>query len=183
MGNYYIDPNKNYIIREVKLSDAKDIYKFAKLEIVTKFLNWQHHKSLRETEFVIKNYFLKKDKYPNSYAIVDVKNNVVIGIIDFLDGQIGTNDYPNIGYFLNPNYWGQGIMANALNTLLSIGFNELNYKTIGISHIIGNNGSRRVIEKNNFKYVKTLENINMGKHNNVNVKYYEISRSDYNANK
>lgn len=169
-----------YYLREVLLSDAKDIFSFSSLDVVTKYLTWNSHKTIDDTIYAIKNIYFKKvlDDLPISYAIVDEKLNKVIGIIDFLKDK---SDYPEVGYFLNPSYWNKGIMSNALKAIINIGFNELDFNVIGITHMDLNIGSRRVIEKNDFKFIEKINVFLPLKNVNVTCLYYELKRSDYNV--
>ncbi|MFV8828999.1 GNAT family N-acetyltransferase [Alkalihalobacterium sp. APHAB7] len=39
-----------------------------------------------------------------------------------------------IGYVLNPEYWGRGIIPEAVKSLIKYGFNELNLDLIWCAH-------------------------------------------------
>ncbi|MDY0277621.1 MAG: GNAT family protein [Acholeplasma sp.] len=176
-----IEINQRFYMRTVKIEDAKDLYEFSKLSDVTKYLTWDAHQSIEQTIWVIKNiYFAKvKDGLPISFAIVDREFGKAIGIIDFV--KFNDSDVVEIGYFLNPLYWGNGIMTKATNRILNFGFNTLEFDTIGISHMIDNIGSSRVIVKNGFRYVGTTKT--MKNNNYYDVLYYEIRRDDFNNDK
>lgn len=61
-----------------------------------------------------------------------------------------------IGYVLNRNYWGRGLMPEAVQEAIRWLFEEENLEFIIIGHFDWNNQSRRVIEKCGFTYNKTL---------------------------
>lgn len=165
-------------LREVKLSDANDLFKITSNKNVVKYLFWNEHENIDETKNVIKNFYLtKKDIVKiNSQAIVYNKNNKVIGIIDLHKN----GDIVEIGYFLAEEYWSMGIMTIALNKMLNIVFNKLNYSKIYISHNILNKGSEKVILKNNFKHFKNIKRFVKTKNEDVELKYYYLKRNDYN---
>lgn len=165
---------ENYYLRKVNIEDAKALFEFSKDSEVTKYLTWEAHKNISETIDVISNYYLTKD--PVSYVIVN-KDNVAIGVIDF--NETNRSCYKEIGYFLNPKYHNKGIMTNAVKKLLEIGFKELNYEVIAISHVSENIKSKRVIEKAGFKYIKTIDNI-IYKNKSFSLLYYEMKGTDFN---
>lgn len=164
----------DYYLRTVKLEDAASLYEFSKDKEVTKYLSWEAHQNILETINVISNYYLTKD--PKSFVIVNNKD-IAIGVIDF--NIVSRSKYMEIGYFLNPKYHNKGIMTNAVKKLLEIGFNELKYEVIAISHVVENIQSKRVIEKAGFKYIKTIDNI-IYKNKNHSLLYYEMKGTDFN---
>jgi len=164
----------NYNLRAVKLEDADALFEFSKDNEVTKYLSWESHKNIEETINVISNYYLTKT--PVSFVIVN-EDDTAIGVIDFNDTD--RSDYKEIGYFLNPKYHNKGIMTNAVKKLLEIGFKELNYEVISISHVKENIQSQRVIEKSGFTYKQTFENI-IYKNKNHSLLYYEMKGIDFN---
>lgn len=167
-----------FYLREVRMEDKEDIFTFSQREIVTEFLSWKPHQSINETEWVIKNLYLSKNKngLPNSYAICLNNNNKVIGIIDF---HYDEEQRLSIGYFLNNDYWHQGIMTNALGQMIDIAFKELKFNEIYIAHEQGNIGSKKVIIKNGFKYFETKKIYYPNKNKEVLIDYY-IKRNDSN---
>ena len=61
-----------------------------------------------------------------------------------------------VGYVLNPEYWGRGIATEALEALLNFAFCELGANRVEAKYMIGNENSRRVMEKCKMKYEGTL---------------------------
>jgi len=164
-----------FYLREVKLSDANDLFSITSNDNVTNSLNWYSHQTIEETKFIITNLYLsKKDTgLPNSYAIVLKASEKVIGIIDYHYDK----NTPAIGYFLSDEYWGLGIMSHAVSQLIKIGFEEYLFERVIIAHFDDNLRSKGVIIKNGFKYLHSeQQNIK-----NVlrNIMYYQLTRSDY----
>ena len=62
-----------------------------------------------------------------------------------------------IGYVLSKAYWGQGLMPEAVKTVIDWLFNEVQLDFIIVGHFDHNAQSRRVIEKCGFQYIKTTE--------------------------
>lgn len=160
-------------LKEVSINDAEDLFLIAKNDNVTKYLTWQSHKDINQTKDVINNFYLTKvnSNLPNSFGIYLDDLDKIIGIIDFYL----EDNYPYVGYFLDENYWHKGIMTEALNKILDIGFNKLNFPVIRISHFEENIGSMRVILKNNFKFINKIV-----KDDNKTTLVYELKKGDFN---
>ena len=85
-----------------------------------------------------------------------------------------------IGYVLNPKYWGNGYMPEAVNALLNYAFNELKLDLIWCCHFDFNNNSKRVIEKCGFNYKFTKDKkLNLLNNKKVKTLYYNILKSEY----
>ena len=61
-----------------------------------------------------------------------------------------------IGYVLSREYWGQGLMPEAVKAVIDWLFQEVGLDFIICGHFDHNARSRRVIEKCGFRYVKTV---------------------------
>lgn len=172
----------NYLLRTLKLKDAKDMLLYAKDPLVTKYLTWDNFYTVKEAKSTIKSVFFPRLKrgLPIGYAIVDQTKNLMIGTIDF--HQLNKEQKEaEIGYVLNRDYWQKGIMTKALKEVISVGFEYLDYNSIIIKHDINNIGSEKVILKNNFTYVK---NETMKKNEqDIILKKYRMTKEQYYGNK
>lgn len=134
------------IIRPLAVSDAEDMFEYAKTNLVGPKAGWPPHESIQETVRVLRNMVLFKPQYElGNWAIVDKYTNKMIGTIELY------NYVPNfkaeLGYALNPNYWGQGIVTEAAFAVLDFGFNKLELKRIEAGTFIDNFQSQRICEK------------------------------------
>lgn len=62
-----------------------------------------------------------------------------------------------IGYVLSKDYWGQGLMPEAVQTVIRYLFDAEGLDFILAGHFDRNSRSRRVIEKCGFQYIKTTK--------------------------
>src|SRR5690554_3558265 len=101
------------IIRRWKENDSKDLYEYAKSELVGPNAGWPPHKDEEESKEIIKMFIRNMD----SYAIVLKSENKVIGGIGLHDRKpddsLAELRQKEIGYVLNPKYWGKGIVPEA----------------------------------------------------------------------
>jgi RimJ/RimL family protein N-acetyltransferase len=68
----------------------------------------------------------------------------VLSIFSLISAQ------PALGYWLGRPFWGQGLMTEAVATMVAFAFNELKAPLLGADHILANPASGRVLEKNGF---------------------------------
>ena len=90
------------------------------------------------------------------YAITWKEGGKVLGHFQFAR-DLGCRNISSfiIGYWLEKPYWGQGIMTEALGAMVRHGFEKKKAEVLAIGHQVGNEGSRRVIEKCGFCYEGT----------------------------
>ncbi len=146
------------ILRDASVSDAEDMFEYAKLEEVTKHLSWKPHQIVKDSEKIL-DALSKEAKEKDSYvlkAIVLKENNKMIGTIDARIFGEGQKD-AEFGYCLNPKYWNKGYMSEALKA-----FMEALHKECGIENIFGsfereNIASKRVMQKNEMYYYETVK--------------------------
>ena len=66
--------------------------------------------------------------------------------------DLDTKKVREIGYVLSKDYWGQGLMPEALQAILPYLFEEVGLDAILCGHFLRNHQSKRVQEKCGFKY-------------------------------
>ena len=79
--------------------------------------------------------------------------------------EYNEEDYPELdslqgrelGYVLSKAYWGQGLVPEAVQTVVRYLFETVRLDFLLVAHYAWNRQSRRVIEKCGFAYVKTVE--------------------------
>lgn len=168
------------ILREWKEEDSKDLYEYATSELVGPNAGWPPHKNEEESKEIIK-MFIKNE---NTYAIVLKSENKVIGGIGIHDRKpddtLVNLKQRELGYVLNPKYWGKEIVPEAVNELVRYSFEELNLDLVWCGHFDFNNNSKRVNEKCGFKYKLTKdEKIKLLNNKQVTTLYYCIYKSEY----
>ena len=143
------------ILRRMKVEDAGDMYEYACQPEVTKYLTWSPHTSRDYTRdyltYVQKQY--EEGEYYD-WALIYKEEMKMIGTCGFTSFD-DENNAGEIGYVLNPDYWGKGLAAEAVREVMKFGFQRLNLHRIEAKHIEGNNQSRRVMEKCGMSYEGT----------------------------
>lgn len=86
------------------------------------------------------------------WAIEDRMTGQMIGCIRFESIDERERE-AEIGYFLHRDFWGQGLMTEALKTLVYLGFDHVGFKKLRILTHLENRASQRVAEKAGFQKV------------------------------
>jgi [ribosomal protein S5]-alanine N-acetyltransferase len=138
------------ILRPVHVDDAADMYEYCSDEDVIKYLWFEKHDSVEYSHYIIEKLFLNRKDVgiPEAYAIVNKENNKMIGTIDV--NQVHFNDVGVIGYVIHKDYWGKGIVTEALEALILVLFNYCGFYRLEINHCVDNVGSAKVIQKAGF---------------------------------
>ncbi|BBF42729.1 ribosomal-protein-S5p-alanine acetyltransferase [Lachnospiraceae bacterium KM106-2] len=142
---------KRLQLREWELSDANDLYSYAKTSKVGPMAGWKPHESLEESKQIIE-MFQQEDE---TWAICLKENHKVIG-------SIGLHHTENpkermLGYVLGEDLWGRGIVPEASRAVMRYGFERLALDSISVYHFPFNQQSKRVIQKLGFQYITIKE--------------------------
>ncbi len=139
------------ILRETKPSDFKDMFEYAHLPYIGPVAGWAPHRTLGETRGVLK-LFNDKKSYGQlgTIAVIWKENNKMIGTVELHTFIAGFK--AELGYTINPEYWGKGIAVEASKKALEWAFCLLKLKRIECSTFVENERSIRVCEKLGLTY-------------------------------
>lgn len=134
-------------LRKLSVRDAADLFDYAKRPDVTRYLTWNPHPDpaySREYLEYLQGRYSGGMFY--DWGIWHKAAAKMIGTCGFTAFNC-THDSAEVGYVLNPEYWGKGIAAEALERVIRFGFEKLNLHRIEAKFIQGNEQSLRVMEK------------------------------------
>lgn len=153
ISNVIIKTNR-LILRPWKEEDLEDFYEYARVDGVGQMAGWLPHENIEKSKAIL-DLFIKGKK---TFAIEF--NGKTIGSVGVeLYNEKEFPEFDNLlgrkfGYVLSKDYWGQGLMPEAVKALTDYLFEKENLDFIMIDHFIRNNQSRRVVEKCGYKYYK-----------------------------
>lgn len=169
------------ILRPFKISDLDDFYEYASVEGVGEMAGWLPHKNKKESEQILNLFISGKKTFAIEY------NKKVIGslgieeydeeLIPSLKMKMGRE----LGFVLSKNYWGQGLMTEAVLKVIEYCFNTLELDFLVCSHFIDNYRSKRVQEKCGFKYYQEIKY--KTRYNVIKDAYLQILENDKNVRK
>ena len=141
------------ILRPWYETDLEDLFEYASVEGVGEMAGWLHHSDMNVSREILE-MFIKEKK---TFAIVFEESNKVIGSIGIekYGREEALSEFFNykgreIGFVLSKDYWGQGLMVEAVKAAINYLFNELDYDFLLCGHFDFNKQSARVQEKLGF---------------------------------
>lgn len=138
--------NERVSLREMVISDWIDVHKYASLEIVCQYQPWGPNTEEESQCFVIQvvEDSLKEPRRRFVFSVMYQKTMIGAGEFNIRDY---TNRAGEIGYIINPDYWGKGIATEVAALLIDFGFNVLNMHRIFATCDPRNIGSAKVLDK------------------------------------
>ncbi|MDO6674612.1 GNAT family protein [Tenacibaculum sp. 1_MG-2023] len=169
------------LFREYTMADASELFNVRTHPQVSKYLDSdvpQSPKDIEKRIALIQQAF--KDKNGITWAITLKENNTLIG--DFgiwrLDKQ---NFRGEIGYVLNPDYWGKGYMKEAMNTLIHFAFHTFNLHSLEANINPKNQNSRSILLKLGFKKEAYFRENYFYNGMFLDSEIYSLLKSDFNS--
>ena len=171
------------ILRKMDRSFADDMFEYASNPAVTKYLTWDVHPNRRFSY----NYL----GYVNSryrtgeffdWAITMRDSGKMIGTCGFT--RFNFSSYSaEIGFVLNPKYWGYSIAPEASRRVIRFGFDTLELHRIEARYMENNIQSRRVMEKSGMTVEGIYRDMMLVRGQFVSVGVCSILRSEFNRNR
>lgn len=167
------------VLRKMLKTDYKDMFEYACREDVTQYLLWDPHETETYT-YKYLQYIQTRYRMGEFYdwAVVLKGENKMIGTCGFTRFTLESNS-AEIGYVLNPNYWGNGLATEAVRAVLRFAFMELRINRIEAKYMEGNQRSRRVMEKVGMQYEGTQRESMHVKGHYISVGICSILRREY----
>lgn len=147
------------LLRGWREEDIDDFYEYASVEGVGEMAGWKSHDSIEVTREVLRTFMTEK----NVFAIVHKESGKVIGSLGIHEARPSNNPVysglkrKEIGYVLSKEYWGQGLMPEAVKRAIAFCFVEYELDALTVAHFSDNLQSKRVIEKCGFQFVEQSE--------------------------
>ena len=140
-------------LRPWRESDLSDFYEYASVDGVGQMAGWIPHRNLEESRRILSHFIEGRHVFA-----LEIHGKVIgsLGIEKYNE-----ENYPElsafrgreIGYVLSKDYWGQGLMPEAVRCVQKYLFDALHADILFVSHYDFNTQSRRVIEKCGFTYL------------------------------
>ena len=144
-------------LRPWRESDLNDFYEYASVDGVGQMAGWNPHRNMEESRLILSMFIAEKKTFALEY-----RGKVIgsLGIEMYKEEEfpeLADQRGRSIGYTLSKDYWGRGLMPEAVKEVLRYLFAEEKLDFLVVSHYVWNGQSRRVIQKCGFRYLKTIE--------------------------
>lgn len=144
-------------LRPWKESDLMDLFEYASVDGVGQMAGWTPHRNLEESGVILNSFIKLKKTFALEYQGkvigslgVEKYSEKYYPELDVLQGR-------ELGYVLSKDYWGQGLMPEAVRAVVIYLFEAEKLDFIIVGHFDWNDRSRRVAEKCGFRYIKTTK--------------------------
>ncbi|MBE6555668.1 MAG: GNAT family N-acetyltransferase [Ruminococcaceae bacterium] len=135
------------LLRPMRVTDAQDMFEYAKSEEVTRYLLWRPHPDVAYTRSYLE-YLAGRYRLGTCYewAVTLKQEKRMIGTCGFASISCPDNT-AELGYVLNPRYRGMGLMPEAAKRVMRFGFDVMNLHRIEARYMVGNDASLQVMKK------------------------------------
>ncbi|MBB63458.1 MAG: RimJ/RimL family protein N-acetyltransferase [Waddliaceae bacterium] len=140
-----LSPTEDLCLRFLALKDAPILFALVdqNREHLREFLGWlDHNQSVEDTEVFIRRERERLEK-KEALTLAIVFKEQIVGLVGFHNID-GLNRSASVGYWLDKNHEGQGIMRQSVNALIDHGFSTLSLHRIEIQCAVENLRSQRI---------------------------------------
>lgn len=177
-GRLPVLQTERLLLRRLTFDDAEDVFAYASDPEVTRYLMWLPHQSIADSlTFITTALERYKTGLTAPWAIVLTAENKVIGTCDYIHWW-PDHGRAEIGYALSRDYWGRGLMTEAVKEIIAYGFEVKGVNRIQAMCEIANIGSARVMEKAGMSFEGILREYMMQHDQLRDMKLYAILGKD-----
>jgi len=175
LARYNLIETERLLLRPYSMADVDDMYAYASRPENLTFI-FPPHLSIEETAQTIAHRFMKE---PLGHWAIELKGEArMIGSIDLLKIDQKSKS-AELGYVLNMDYWGQGLMTEAVKTLVAFAFEQFALKTLIINVDKDNQASKNVAQRAGFKFLKAYKASNSYSSSIRDFESYQMTKKDY----
>ncbi len=140
----------DFILREWRREDAADVARYADNEKIARNLRdvFPHPYALADAQGFL-DICIAGDPETSLFRAIEIDGRAA-GSIALCRGSDVYQKTAELGYWLAEDYWGRGIMTQAVRQLCREGFSRWDIQRIHAEPFAHNAGSRRVLEKAGF---------------------------------
>ena len=144
-------------LRPWTMDDLSDFNEYASVDGVGQMAGWIPHKSIEESRCILQHFIEGKHQFA-----LEFEGKVVgsLGIEKYNEDELPEfhdKRGREIGYVLSKDYWGRGLMPEAVQAVIKYLFETVELDFIMCGHFVENLQSKRVQEKCGFKHYKLVK--------------------------
>ncbi len=143
---------KRLILRPWRQSDLDDFFEYASVDGVGQMAGWVPHTSKEESQMILDRFVNGKKTFALEYQGKVIGSLGVEMYNEDNFPQLADKQCREIGYVLSKDYWGRGLMPEAVREVIRYLFEEVKLDVILCGHFLRNGQSARVQEKCGFRH-------------------------------
>lgn len=140
------------ILRPWKEDDLEDLYAYASIDGIGQMAGWKPHADREESRIILNMFISEKKTFALEYGGKVIGS---LGIEPYNEKhfpELAVKKCREIGYVLSKDYWGRGLMPEAVKEVIRYLFEEVDLDAVLCSHFLWNGQSARVQEKCGFTH-------------------------------
>ncbi|WP_391203533.1 GNAT family N-acetyltransferase [Psychrobacillus sp. L4] len=140
--------SERVFLREMDEKDWIDVHVYASQEMVCQYQPWGPNTKTESMDFVkqVLRDAKKEDRTRFVFAIIEKETERMIGAGEF-NIRDNRNKTGEIGYIINPDFWGKGVATEVAKLLIGFGFKQFQLHRIYATCDPRNIASFKVLEK------------------------------------
>jgi ribosomal-protein-alanine N-acetyltransferase len=159
-------------LRILTLQDTEEVFKHFSDEDVTRFMDIEPCKDIKEAEEIIRFHI---EDSGCRWGLFDKNNNNLIGTCGFHYLRRTNEDFiAEVGFDLSKFYWGKGLMSEAMKVVIDFGFKKMGLNIIDATVDPENQRSINLMRKLGFKKEAELKD---------NLIYFYLHRNSFEVTK
>lgn len=165
-------------LRAWQVADLDDLYELISNQKIAELAGFKVRQTMKASLPILMQFI--KDSLNSLWAIELKENQKVIGWIEMHSSKEWMKHREaEIGFVLSQQYWGQGLMPEALKEVINYVFQEEGIEVLLCDRFIHNHQSKQVIEKCGFKsFMETEEKIYYRLEKNLILDYKPATAED-----
>lgn len=170
-------------IRSLNATDNHQIYSYASKPEISKFLTWETHKTLEDTNDYLSRIVLLSKKFPLSNLGIEISQHegkIIIGTVGLLPKYISSPHTYELGFVLNQEWWGRGYACEAVLLLLKYAFSSFEIERVEAFCVIENIKSWKLLEKIGMTREGTRRKFFYKQKNFYDIYMYSILKNEWN---
>lgn len=176
--NFPILQTNRFDLIEINDSHLENIFELYSDQRVTKYFDLIPLKNKSEAQGEV-DFYRKRfmDNIGIRWGIAFKNKTEIIGTLGY--NKVIKDHKGRIGYDLQYNYWGKGIMSEALEAIVNYGFDKLELNRIEAEVMQGNIGSEKLLTKLQFQKEGILKNWMYWNNDFYDITMFSLIKSDY----
>ena len=141
-------------LRTWKQADLQDFFEYASVDGVGQMAGWLPHKTIQDSQKILDSFLEKKRTFALDYQGRVIGSLGVEYYSETESPELDSMRTRALGFVLSKDYWGRGLMPEAVNEVIRWLFEERKLDAILCAHFDWNTQSARVQQKCGFHFLK-----------------------------
>lgn len=139
------------LLRPWRQSDLEDFYAYASVDGVGQMAGWKPHESREESQDILNRFIEHKRTFALEYQGKAIGSLGIERYDEEKFPEFADEQCRMLGFVLSKDYWGRGLMPEAVWEVVRYLFETVGLDLILCAHFLSNHRSQRVQEKCGFR--------------------------------